>query len=120
MKVYQHNKMAVYQDNLIILGGFFGTMFAITKVCIILIKKKYMNHQAENVLQYEERRLNFSQEEVKKTTKKFSCLEWFKSLKLSAYCCLKTDHYKAHLRLGRKISYLSLYQYCHVVDKHEK
>ena len=30
------------------------------------------------------------------------------------------EYFEAHQRLGRKISYISLYEYCHIVDKHER
>ena len=35
-------------------------------------------------------------------------------------CCRSERRAKALERLGRKINYLSLYQYCHQVDRHEK
>ena len=30
------------------------------------------------------------------------------------------DYWDAHQRLGRKISYISLYKYCHIIDKQER
>jgi hypothetical protein len=39
---------------------------------------------------------------------------------LLKWCCLRNKERDAHMRLGKKISYISLYEYCHIVDKHER
>ena len=43
---------------------------------------------------------------------------WFKR-NCANLCASGKNLQRTRRRLGKKISYLSLYEYCHIVDKHE-
>lgn len=43
-----------------------------------------------------------------------------KRIDLLKFCWMPKENRMARKRLGRKISYISLYEYCHLIDKHEQ
>ena len=55
-----------------------------------------------------------------KQKKKNSWIYFLHPRQVLQWCCLSKSDEEARRRLGQKISYISLYEYCFIVDKHER
>ena len=88
-------------------------MISLWKFFDIFLHNKYKNRQARDVLElHDEQYLRASID--RRRCSSFCSLNY-----LRQYCCLKNNEYKARNRLGQRISYMELYKYSYIVDKHE-
>lgn len=117
-----HSQQSLF-STLTKLGSFLGGIMAIFKGFHILLNIKYKNRQARVVEEYEQEaglrdysalKCNL---ELKERQRKNWCVKYFHIRSLKQWFLMDEVDKDAYLRLGRKISYISLYQYAHTVDK---
>lgn len=104
----------------------------------MILKLKYESHQAQAVEEFEQKNSMFNEdkfsddEDFQKNSYSFinaipgkaaeaeqGQSRLSRCLARLRCCSAPKDFRRTRRRLGKKISYLSLYEYCHIVDKHE-
>ena len=112
---------AQFALNMALFGSWLSVLFTfwgLTKYCLW---KRYLNEQGITVNRYDNYQEQLDENPIGNLPKvERRPKDYFNYHYFTLYCCLTKKNSDARKRLANKISYISLYDYMHMLDNHHK